>query len=159
MGYETIEYEEKEKGIGVLSLNRPRKFNAVSLKMMEELEAFLRERQYDLDTHVLILRGNGKRGFCAGLDMKENMKLIPQMTIDQIYSMQARLGPRAAIVRCMPNTPALLGCGASGLFANDNCSAQQREYARRQAIRLVRITRRSGRSGIYWMWRSEQASV
>ena len=36
-----------------------------------------------------------------------------------IASMQARLGPQAAIVRCMPNTPALLGCGASGLFAND----------------------------------------
>ena len=37
-----------------------------------------------------------------------------------IASMQARLGSGAAIVRCMPNTPALLGCGASGLFANDN---------------------------------------
>jgi pyrroline-5-carboxylate reductase len=47
-----------------------------------------------------------------------------------IASMQARLGPQAAIVRCMPNTPALLGCGASGLYANDTCSAQQREYAR-----------------------------
>lgn len=45
-----------------------------------------------------------------------------------IASMQARLGPQAAIVRCMPNTPALIGCGASGLFANDNVSAQQREY-------------------------------
>lgn len=48
-----------------------------------------------------------------------------------IASMQARLGPDAAIVRCMPNTPALLGCGASGLFANDNTSGQQREYAQR----------------------------
>ncbi len=49
-----------------------------------------------------------------------------------IASIQARLGPEAAIVRCMPNTPALLGCGASALFANDRVSAQQREYA--QAI-------------------------
>ncbi len=46
-----------------------------------------------------------------------------------IASMQARLGPAAAIVRCMPNTPALVGCGASGLFANDQASAQQREFA------------------------------
>ena len=30
-----------------------------------------------------------------------------------IASMQARLGPEAAIVRCMPNTPALIGCGVS----------------------------------------------
>jgi pyrroline-5-carboxylate reductase len=49
-----------------------------------------------------------------------------------ITSMQARLGPQAAIVRCMPNTPALLGCGASALFANANVSARQREHA--QAI-------------------------
>jgi pyrroline-5-carboxylate reductase len=48
------------------------------------------------------------------------------ITID---AMQARLGPQAAIVRCMPNTPALVGCGASGLFANDNTTAQQREFA------------------------------
>jgi len=46
-----------------------------------------------------------------------------------IASMQARLGPEAAIVRCMPNTPALIGCGASGLFANDKTSTKQREFA------------------------------
>ena len=46
-----------------------------------------------------------------------------------IASRQSRLGPNAAIVRCMPNTPALVGCGASGLFANNNTSEQQREFA------------------------------
>jgi pyrroline-5-carboxylate reductase len=46
-----------------------------------------------------------------------------------IASMQARLGPQAAVVRCMPNTPALLGCSASGLFANIHVSSQQRDYA------------------------------
>jgi len=46
-----------------------------------------------------------------------------------ITSMQGRLGPQAAIVRCMPNTPALLGCGASALFGNASVSAQQREQA------------------------------
>lgn len=51
------------------------------------------------------------------------------ITVD---SMSSRLGADAAIVRCMPNTPALLGCGASGLFANDNVSADQRAQA--QAI-------------------------
>lgn len=46
-----------------------------------------------------------------------------------IASMQARLGPEAAIVRCMPNTPALLGCGASALFANAAVTDVQRGYA------------------------------
>jgi pyrroline-5-carboxylate reductase len=48
------------------------------------------------------------------------------ITID---SMLTWLGRETAIVRCMPNTPALLGCGASGLFANANTSDQQRAYA------------------------------
>lgn len=48
-----------------------------------------------------------------------------------IASMQARLGPQAAIVRCMPNTPALLGCGATGLFANAQTTPRQREFAER----------------------------
>jgi pyrroline-5-carboxylate reductase len=39
------------------------------------------------------------------------------------------LGGNAAIVRAMPNTPALVQCGASGLFANNHVSAEQRETA------------------------------
>ncbi len=46
-----------------------------------------------------------------------------------IASIQARLGDQAAIVRCMPNTPALLACGASALYANDRTSEAQRNYA------------------------------
>jgi pyrroline-5-carboxylate reductase len=49
-----------------------------------------------------------------------------------VASMASRLGEQAAIVRCMPNTPALLGCGASGLFGNPNVNVRQRDQA--QAI-------------------------
>lgn len=37
--------------------------------------------------------------------------------------------PDMAIVRCMPNTPAMLGAGMSGLFANDNVSQAQKGTA------------------------------
>ncbi|MCD6293447.1 MAG: hypothetical protein J7M20_00670 [Deltaproteobacteria bacterium] len=36
MRYETIEYEIVETGIGVLSLNRPRKYNAVNIQWKTE---------------------------------------------------------------------------------------------------------------------------
>lgn len=39
------------------------------------------------------------------------------------------LGGDRAIVRCMPNTPALLQCGASGLFANESVSDRQKQLA------------------------------
>jgi pyrroline-5-carboxylate reductase len=41
------------------------------------------------------------------------------------------LGGGQAIVRAMPNTPALLGAGATGLYANNQVSAAQRELAER----------------------------
>lgn len=37
--------------------------------------------------------------------------------------------PAAAIVRAMPNTPALLGCGATGVFANAACTGVHRALA------------------------------
>jgi pyrroline-5-carboxylate reductase len=40
-----------------------------------------------------------------------------------------RLGQQAAVVRSMPNTPALLGAGATGLFASQNCTDAQRQAA------------------------------
>jgi pyrroline-5-carboxylate reductase len=46
-----------------------------------------------------------------------------------IATMQARLGRDTAIVRCMPNTPALLGCGASGLYATAQVDPAQRAHA------------------------------
>ena len=39
------------------------------------------------------------------------------------------LGSGCALVRCMPNTPALVQAGASGLFANARVSEQQKQLA------------------------------
>ncbi len=47
-----------------------------------------------------------------------------------IASLQAGLGESAAIVRCMPNTPALLRAGATALYASSATSQQQRDSAR-----------------------------
>jgi pyrroline-5-carboxylate reductase len=44
-------------------------------------------------------------------------------------SLQSWLGPDAAIVRCMPNTPALLQSSATALYATPAVSAEQRATA------------------------------
>ena len=114
MHYETIEYEVVEPGIGLLSLNRPRVYNSVSHRMMEELESFWQERLHDLDTHVVILRGNGDKGFCAGLDMKDFMKHAPQMAVDQHYAFQVRL---ARLPLAMRRAPQPIVCAVHGAGA------------------------------------------
>lgn len=125
MDYETIEYQDVEKGIGLLSLNRPRRYNAVNYRMMEELEHFWREKQRDLDTHVLIMRGNGKKGFCSGLDMQEAIKRFEDMDPDTFYAFQTRLARLNLAMRrvpqpiiCAVHGPAV-GLGFSFALASD----------------------------------------
>lgn len=54
-------------------------------------------------------------------------------------SIQKWLGGNVAIVRAMPNVPALIGCGATGLFANSMVSEEQHNWAESilRAISLV----------------------
>jgi pyrroline-5-carboxylate reductase len=46
-----------------------------------------------------------------------------------IAGIQAALGDDCAVIRSMPNTPALIGHGVSGLFASANCKSHHREQA------------------------------
>ena len=46
-----------------------------------------------------------------------------------ISSLQSQVGEDVAIIRCMPNTPAMIGLGASALYAADWVSATHRELA------------------------------
>ncbi|MGV6807999.1 MAG: pyrroline-5-carboxylate reductase [bacterium] len=46
-----------------------------------------------------------------------------------VQALKDWLGNSVPVIRCMPNTPALLKQGASGLYASPDCSAQQRQQA------------------------------
>lgn len=79
--FETIKFELKENGIGILTLNRPEKLNAISFQMEEELHNILDELSTNLDCRVIILKAEG-RVFSAGTDINEglilNSKKIPE---------------------------------------------------------------------------------
>ncbi|MGD8933710.1 MAG: NAD(P)-binding domain-containing protein, partial [Gammaproteobacteria bacterium] len=49
------------------------------------------------------------------------------------------LGGNVAVVRCMPNTPALIRCGATALYAGDTVSAAQKQVAD-EILRAAGIT-------------------
>jgi enoyl-CoA hydratase len=68
MAYETILYETVEAGIVRLTLNRPEKLNAMSPRLLGELDAALDEFERDPGASVLLIRGAG-RAFCAGYDL------------------------------------------------------------------------------------------
>ncbi|MCE5211625.1 MAG: enoyl-CoA hydratase/isomerase family protein [Deltaproteobacteria bacterium] len=124
--YNTIQWEIVEKGLGVLTLNRPKAYNSVNGEMLDELQAFWHTRLYDLETLVIILKGAGEKGFCAGLDMKytvENMDLFRQA--NEFYKFQARLGRLNLAMRRAPQPiislvhGAAAGVGFSFALASD----------------------------------------
>lgn len=74
MPYETIKYE-KEDGFCVITLNRPKSLNALSIKMWQELSDILNVIDNDDDIRAFIFTGSprpdGRPCFCAGADLKE----------------------------------------------------------------------------------------
>ncbi len=58
-------------GIAVLTLNRPKKMNAFTARMMHELIAAFDITDADDDVRAVIVTGAGERAFCAGADLSE----------------------------------------------------------------------------------------
>ncbi len=62
--------------------------------------------------------------------LSENSQLLLSIVAGiSVASMESWLDGPQAIVRSMPNTPALVQCGATALFANSQVNEEQRNYA------------------------------
>jgi enoyl-CoA hydratase len=60
-----------ENGIGWITLNRPDSINAINEDIRRELPLSLVSAERDLDVKVIVISGEGERGFCAGADVNE----------------------------------------------------------------------------------------
>jgi len=68
--YETLVFEKKE-AIGILTVNRPDKLNALSNLLISELSALLIDIEDDEELRALIVTGAGDKAFVAGADIGE----------------------------------------------------------------------------------------
>lgn len=66
--YETLTYELSDN-ILTLTLNRPDKLNAFTIKMADDIEAAMARANADDDVRAVIVTGAG-RAFCAGADLE-----------------------------------------------------------------------------------------
>jgi enoyl-CoA hydratase len=69
MSYQTIQFE-KRGPIGVITLDRPEKRNAISNALIDECHAALDAARDDDEVRVVVLTGAGK-SFCAGFDLTQ----------------------------------------------------------------------------------------
>jgi pyrroline-5-carboxylate reductase len=65
----------------------------------------------------------------AGVIQKTKPLIVSVVTGVRVAAIQHWIGDQIAIVRAMPNTPALIGCGASGLYANKFVTQEQANNA------------------------------
>lgn len=79
------------------------------------------------DVVLLAVKPQGMAGVCEALRpaLKPGALIISIAAGIPLRSLEAWLGSERAIVRCMPNTPALVLEGATGLFANANTTPGQ----------------------------------
>lgn len=120
--YNTLTYEARDDGIGIITLNRPETLNAISWEMVEELHACLGELEQAVNTRVVILTGAG-RGFCSGTDLKSGRRDdgapdVPRIVREGSRS-QRRLGDAVLRMRKIPQPiiGAINGVAAGGGFS------------------------------------------
>jgi enoyl-CoA hydratase len=70
MTYENI-LVEREDGVGIVTLNRPEKLNAMNRKLLGELRDAVKEFDADDAIGCIVITGSGNRAFSAGGDIHE----------------------------------------------------------------------------------------
>ena len=103
------------------------KFSAQGLTASTDNTAIIDEA----DVVVLAVKPQVAANVLSGLNMHPGQLLVSIAAGINLQSLNAWTGPDQPIVRCMPNTPALLGAGISALFANSHCSTEQCTAAQR----------------------------
>jgi len=104
MTYETLLWEVDADGIGVLTLNRPDRLNAFTVKMTEELLDAFDRADADDAVRAIIVTGAG-RGFCAGMDLEGD-----EVQGDNVFGLDETVdpwGPEAEKIRDLGGTVTL----------------------------------------------------
>ena len=97
---------------------------------------------HNADVVVLAVKPQVMAGVAEQLapEVREHRPLVISVAAGiRIQHLSHWLGAESAIVRTMPNTPAMLQAGATGLFASDSVTEEQRSLAE-SIMRAVGIT-------------------
>lgn len=69
--YNTLLFDVDDKGIAVITINRPDKLNALNSTVLDELDDAIRHVREDDGIHGAIITGSGEKAFVAGADIGE----------------------------------------------------------------------------------------
>lgn len=93
MTWQTI-LVEKNKGVGLIRLNRPKALNALNTELILEMNQALDQLEKDPAIGCIVLTGSEK-AFAAGADIKEMAELtFPNIYFDDFFSLADRIAQR-----------------------------------------------------------------
>ncbi|WP_163158869.1 enoyl-CoA hydratase/isomerase family protein [Bradyrhizobium uaiense] len=81
MAYSTILYDADDR-VAWITLNRPRKRNALSLKLCTEFQDALASAERNPGVRVVVVKGAGERAFSTGFDLDEDKSQIGPSSLD-----------------------------------------------------------------------------
>lgn len=94
MGFKNI-LLEREGPVYTLTINRPKRMNAISIETVPELMEALSQVGADSDARVLVITGAGDRAFCSGADVSDMVErpapesaAIVRMYLDYIMAIR-----------------------------------------------------------------------
>jgi enoyl-CoA hydratase len=100
---ETLLVERPHPGVLVVTLNRPKRLNAINDVMRRELIETLASVACDESVNVVVLTGAG-RGFCSGIDMREFGPGVPDAAAPAIERLRFQ-ETMAALPQAIRNLP------------------------------------------------------
>src|SRR5262245_51313312 len=77
MPFQHILFQVDERGVALLTVNRPEKRNALSRELVGELREAFERAASDRGVRALILTGAGDKAFVAGADINELATMPP----------------------------------------------------------------------------------
>jgi enoyl-CoA hydratase/carnithine racemase len=95
MAYEHV-LVEREDGVGIVTLNRPDKLNAMNRKLSSELREAVKEFDGDEAIGCIVITGAGERAFSAGGDIHEQREDDRRLTQQELEARRGRGGYETA---------------------------------------------------------------
>ncbi len=80
--WEDVLWDLSDSGVLAITFNRPKRLNAVSFRLLRELQWLIDHAGSNPEVRVVTLRGEGTRSFCSGDDMGG---MNPQPGIDDFH--------------------------------------------------------------------------
>ena len=94
MAYEHI-LVDREDGVGIVTLNRPDKLNAMNRKLTSELREAIKEFDHDDAIGCIVITGAGEKAFSAGGDIHEQREDDRRYTQEELEAARlVRIDPK-----------------------------------------------------------------